>query len=235
MLRMGSPRPRIDPLRSWAGFPMSGMGPFRSGTGIFRSRMCPLGPVTATIWSVMVPSGLSSVLSSMKMALAGMGWPTCDKVGSFQISPERGRSGLKFVLSGLLASRGKPVGHASRSGTLGINRNSVYVEVRSVEHECIAFIVRSRLIPIMTRLRKFSLPPPPLHAYSSPLPLSTPSPTTQGDIWCMVCILYKQITRGDHYYASQLTSSSIEMPSARASIGLSIGQNTKTLSSLHAP
>ena len=80
---------------------MSGMGPFRSGTGIFRSRMGHLGPVTATIWSVMVPSGLSSVLSSMKMALAGMGWPTCVRVGSFQISPERGRSGLKLVLSGL--------------------------------------------------------------------------------------------------------------------------------------
>ena len=49
------------------------MGSLRSGTGIFRSRMGPLGPVTATIWSVMVPSGLSSVLSSLKMALAGMG------------------------------------------------------------------------------------------------------------------------------------------------------------------
>ena len=80
---------------------MSGIGPFRSGTGIFRSRMGPLGPVTATIWSVMVPSGLNSVLSSMKMALAGMGWPTCVRVRSFQISPERGRSGLKLVLSGL--------------------------------------------------------------------------------------------------------------------------------------
>ena len=60
--------------------------------------MGPLGPVTATIWSVMVPTGLSSVLSSRKIALAGMGWPTCVKVGSFQISPERGRSGLKLVL-----------------------------------------------------------------------------------------------------------------------------------------
>ena len=173
----------------------------------------------------------------MKMALAGMGWPTCVKVGFFQISPERGRSGLKLVLSGLikalLASRGKTVGHASRSGTLGINRNSVYVVVRSVEHERITFIVRSRLIPIMTRFIKFSLPP--LHAYSSPPPLSTPSPTTQSKLWCMVCILYKQITRRDHYYASQLTSSSIEMPSARASIGLSIGQNAKTLSSLRTP
>ena len=72
------------------------------GRGIFRSRMGPLGPVTATIWSVMVPSGLSSVLSSMKMALAGMGWATCVKVASFQISSERGRSVLKFVLSGLI-------------------------------------------------------------------------------------------------------------------------------------
>ena len=80
---------------------MTGIGPFRSRTGIFRSRMGPLGPVTATIWSVMVPSGLNSVLSSMKMALAGMGWPTCVRVRSFQISPEKGRSGLKLVLSGL--------------------------------------------------------------------------------------------------------------------------------------
>ena len=51
----------------------------------------------------------------------------------------------------------------------------------------------------------------------------------------MVYILYKQITRRGHYDASQLTQSSIEMPSAIAPIGLSIGQNTKTLSSLRTP
>ena len=61
MLRMGSLRPRIDPLRSRTGFPMSGMGPFRSGTGIFRSRMGPLGPVTVTIWSVILRPEFGSV------------------------------------------------------------------------------------------------------------------------------------------------------------------------------
>ena len=63
---------------------MSGMGPFRSGTGIFRSRMGHLGPVIATIWSVMVPSGLSSILSNMKMALARMGWPLVSELGPFR-------------------------------------------------------------------------------------------------------------------------------------------------------
>ena len=63
--------------------------------------MGPLGPVAATLWFVMVPSGLSSILSNMKMALAGMGWPLVSELSDFQISLERGRSGLKLVLSGL--------------------------------------------------------------------------------------------------------------------------------------
>ena len=235
MLRMGSPRPRIDPLRSWTGFPMSGMGPFRSGTGISRSRMGPLGPVTATVWSVMVPSGLISVLSSMKMALAGMGWPTCVKVGSFQISPERGRSGLKFVLSGPFSFTGKncraciPVWYTRYQPQFSLRWRAIS---RAWVH---CFHRKESFDTHHDQVQKIQFTPPPLHAYSSPLPLSTPSPTTQGELWCMVCILYKQITRRDHYYASQLTSSSIEMPSARASIGLNIGQNTKTLSSLRTP
>ena len=36
----------------------------------------------------------------------------------------------------------------------------------------------------------------------------------------MVYILYKQIAKRGHYYVSQLTQSSIEMPSAIAPIGL---------------
>ena len=189
----------------------------------------------------MVPSGQCLLLSNMEMALAlcsagmihlcqswalsvqsweGTVWPG---IGSFR--PDIGPFSFMWY-----NCRGCP-----QSGALGIKRSSAYVMVRSVEHERIAIIARSRLIPIMTGFRKSRLPPPHLHAYPSPLPLSKPSPTIQGELWSMVYILYKQITRRGHYYASQLTQSSIEMPSAIAPIGLSIGQNTKTLSSLRTP
>ena len=51
--------------------------------------------------SSMVPSCLRSVLSSRKLALAGLGWSTCVRVGPFQLSSERGPSGPELVLSGL--------------------------------------------------------------------------------------------------------------------------------------
>ena len=159
-----------------------------SGMGCFVSGRVPLGPLVATLWSVMVPSCLSSVLSSRKLALAGLGWSTCVRVGPFQFSPERGPSGPELVLSGLtyvlLASREITVGmHTGLVGTLSFKSSSVYVIVRSVEHECIAFIARSRLIPIMTRLRKNPdyPPPPPPYMLTPPL-LSKPSPTTQGEL-----------------------------------------------------
>ena len=44
-----------------------------SGMGSFWSRRVSLGPVVATLWSVMVPHALRSVLSSRKLALAGLG------------------------------------------------------------------------------------------------------------------------------------------------------------------
>ena len=55
-----------------------------SGMGSFWSRRVPLGPVVATLWSVMVPSCLRSVLSGRKLALAGLGWSTCvSELGPF--------------------------------------------------------------------------------------------------------------------------------------------------------
>ena len=72
-----------------------------SGMGSFGSRRVPLGSVVVTLWSVMVPSCLSSVLSSRKLALAGMGWSTCVRIGPFQLSSERGPSGSGLVLSDL--------------------------------------------------------------------------------------------------------------------------------------
>ena len=80
----------------WNGHFMIWDGPFS-----LRSRRDPLGPVIATLWSVMIPSGLSSVLSSMKMALTGLGWSTCVRVGPLQLSPERGPFGLKLAPLGL--------------------------------------------------------------------------------------------------------------------------------------
>ena len=77
------------------------MGFMMSGMGSFWSRRVPLGPVLATLWPVMVPLCLRSVLSSRKLALAGLGWSTCVRVGPFQLSSERGPSGPELVLSGL--------------------------------------------------------------------------------------------------------------------------------------
>ena len=147
----------------------------------------------------MVPSGLRSVLSNMKMALAyraGMvhlyqSWALSAQSWEGTVLPEIG-SFMPDI--GPFSFTGIAVWDASRFGTLGIKRSAVYVTVRSVEHECIAFIIRSHLIPIMTRFRKSRLPPPPptyMLTYPSTLSLSKPSPTTQDEFWCMVCILRK--------------------------------------------
>ena len=57
----------------------------------------------ATLWSVMVPSGQCSFLSSMEAPRLWQGWdgPLVSELGPFSSVLEREPSGLNLVLSGL--------------------------------------------------------------------------------------------------------------------------------------